>query len=183
MRLVGSVGWEAFYCWLSGSFTGTTEMVMKNWFDIYCMYINISHTQIYLRATAHAADPSVGPFGSRAGVAYGERGGPGGFLRTEGRAGVEVGCRGEVRTHIHTYKPIFLSCAFPRCVCKEDHVVFFSVEVVCFGAASTVRRLACGGKGSQWWHGGGAATCMCRRGWVAGEGELYKRQQRWTSDS
>ena len=30
-----------------------------------------------LRATAHAADPSVGPFGSRAGVAYGERGGPG----------------------------------------------------------------------------------------------------------
>ena len=113
---------------------------------------------VYLRATAHAADPSVGPFGSRAGVAYGERGGPGGFLRTEGRAGVEVGCRGEVRTHIHTYKPIFLSCAFPRCVCKEDQVVFFSVEVVCFGAASTVRWRRCsvaqaslrGGKGSQW---------------------------------
>ena len=32
---------------------------------------------LILRATAHAADPSVGPFGSRAGVAYGERGGPG----------------------------------------------------------------------------------------------------------
>ena len=27
-----------------------------------------------LRATAHAADPSVGPFGSRVGGAYGERG-------------------------------------------------------------------------------------------------------------
>ena len=106
------------------------------------------------------------------------------FSALKDEAGVEVGCRGEVRTHIHTYKPIFLSCAFPRCVCKEDQVVFFSVEVVCFGAASTVRWRRCsvaqaslrGGKGSQWWHGGGAATCMCRRGWVAGEG-------RCTSDS
>ena len=46
------------------------------------------------------------------------------FSALKDEAGVEVGCRGEVRTHIHTYKPMFLSCAFPRCVCKEDQVVF-----------------------------------------------------------
>ena len=52
-----------------------------------------------------------------------------------------------------------------------------------------------GGKGSQWWHGGGAATCMCRRGWVEGEGRctsacnaeqairnaVQAGLQRWTS--
>ena len=46
-----------------------------------CIYIHfflkylIVYIYIYLRATAHAADPSVGPFGSRVGGAYGERGG------------------------------------------------------------------------------------------------------------
>ena len=34
-------------------------------------------------------------------------------------AGVEVGCRGEVRTHTHTDKPMFLSCAFEDVCAKK----------------------------------------------------------------
>ena len=33
------------------------------------------------------------------------------FSALKDEAGVEVGCRGEVRTHIHTHKPMFFSCA------------------------------------------------------------------------